>query len=300
MMNLKDFFVKLHYYFFTTLHLLTAVFLLSGLFYIRFLPRVSRDLWHNMTVYQILYRLILLGFIISAIIHTLRLIYQIEVKEQSPLLEAYSYPLKVVSNYVYDVLENFYKFIWFVMEKISKRFFNEPCLHFLTLLPLVRSFTNPKYSHYYFWVLFSLKVLPRVIFVMALLYDVFLCKRFDYTFRCIPLLLIPLLEPLFLFILRDYDKTHVFNLASFLTFQDIPGSDQTRTGLSGKEEDLPYGSKNFEDFFYNYFSPVDYILVTLEKYDDWKIEKMKYYQIQLALQILRLSAYTYVLGHGIL
>lgn len=299
-MKVKQFLDKLLSVFFITFHLFLAVFIIWGLFYLRFLPRVSRDLWHNMTSYQILITVFTICCIAINVYNTAQLMGLVKKQETSIWLLNLLNSLRLLVEYIIDVLVHFYRFVWFVLEFISRHIFKKRCLHYHTLRPLIRSFTNPKQSIYYFYALISLKMLPTIIFVIALSYDVFIAQRFDYTFRCIPLLLIPLLEPLVLFILKDYHQTHVFSLASFLCFIQVPGTRQFDHYLLGDEKDLPYGAKDFDDFFDNHFRPVDQILVVIEKYEAWKVDVMLSQHIQLILQVIRFSAYVVILFVGVL
>lgn len=181
-----------------TFHLFFAASLLSGLFYLRLLPRISRDLWENMTNYQLVITTL---NIVLLVINIYIILVLLEILPNNKKFKISTKMIDVVYalfHYFGWALQNLYMFVWHITEWVAWNIFKYENLQY----QVIRKFAKvvllfkPKYI---FWFLIAIKFLPKIIFVIAFSYNVFYCKHLHYTFKCLPWLLLPLLKFFFCF-----------------------------------------------------------------------------------------------------
>jgi hypothetical protein len=96
-----------------------------------------------------------------------------------------------------------------------------------------------------------MRYLPKIILTLALFIDVIIYQRFHYTFKCIPLLLLPLVEKCIIGIFAQGYEIFFPDLETIIDVEDLPNS----VTYSYKEEfeyNPPPNVKDFHDFFFNH------------------------------------------------
>ena len=82
------------------LHLLLAIIIILFVFYIRLLPRVSRELWEQMNHYQLLSTLLKIGLVMLHIYLLLRLLNNVHSKNTFIIVEQIKQFLTKITDYV--------------------------------------------------------------------------------------------------------------------------------------------------------------------------------------------------------
>lgn len=281
------------------LRILVAISLLFGLFYIRLIPRASRDLWENMTNQQLFLTLFTITLILLNIYSILKTLGYIKPKVNK-IIEKLT---PIINNLIEFLIKSFlmvYNAIWYLIEHVSSRYFNIDCMHYEILRRFLIVANKPKYLKYYALGLLSLQYLPRIVFLLALSVDVFIYQHFDYTFRSIPLLLLPLLEKFIVFVFTDYYESHSDDTYFLMQKQYIPEKKTFRYSFKPEfENNPPPYVKDFGDYFDNHFKVFSDLEDSLDSYFTLK-NNIIFSNLTLFLSISRLTVYIYILFYGIL
>lgn len=280
---------------------LVGILLIAGLFYIRLIPRQARNLWENMSQYQV-------AITVFAIIVTLISIYmqlksmQIIVRESKGIFLYIGNKVKAVVSLMKFCLRQVYYVFVIILDYIGHYILGIWMPHFYLFRPVIRSFNKYKYYQYYFWGLLVIRILPIVIYISVFGYDVFYCHNLKLSFKFIPILLIPLLEKVFVFILHDYYELHGdiqefmqrtnFREKNAIYYQGHYYSYSRHYNVNSKK------FKSLADYFINYFLLLRELSFTLEEHT-LKNDHIYIKSLYLLLTVIRLIILFYILVYGL-
>lgn len=288
--------------------LLLAIILLTGLFYIRLLPRVSRELWEQLNHYQLLSLCVTIGFVLINIYITLRLMDVIKKKKSFVIIEQ----IKVISTnllrYLTNILINLYNFIWYIMQAIGYGLFKIQLLHYHVIRLIIKFILFRKHVKLLLILLLALDLVPRFLFIFAFLYDVFVQQYLHYTFFCIPLLLISLFEKFILFVFSQFFNLYWERINQYIQVTRIKASSgdtyiQHSFTSEYSNNNLPPSPpkvESFRDYYDNHFAVLFELNLALTTYLTWKYQHFPYYKILLVLSVLRLIGLIFMLVYGTL
>ena len=283
------------------LHLLLAIIIILFVFYIRLLPRVSRELWEQMNNYQVLSSVIKIGLVIMHIYLLLRLMGIIEQKNRFPVIVSIKLFLTKISDYFTWTLINLYKFFWYIIETIGMHIYQFPLVKYTFIRKIAKFLLDSQSFNIIFIFLLILSLGPKLIFISAFSYDVLVQKQLNYTFLCLPLLLLTLFEKLILFMFQDFYDNNWNNISSYVkvTKLETPTGPLLKYELTIKDErNLPKILGNFENLLNNHYLVIEAVGVLLNYYQFLKERKLPYYAICLGLCIIRLLLLIFILLYG--
>ena len=299
--NIKSFTGKVNSILLEICQLSIAILMLSGLFYIRLLPRVSRELWEHMNHYQLLstvMKLVLVGLNIYVLLLVLG---KLSTKEKSPFLRRLSNIFSVISEYLLWLLCNLYEFVWYILGIVVKKLFNYQRLHYHTIRKLAGLLWKTRTFDLYCYTLITVALLPKIIFVIAFMFDVFFCQQLHYTFLCLPLLLLSLIEKFILFIFSHYLESYEKAIKSFIEETLI----ETENGplikycfRPGVELVIKEYFTNFKDYYVNHYGVLVETGLFLDYYKNFKENQFPYYQTLLVLSAIRFLLLIFILVYG--
>lgn len=267
--------------------------MLIGLFYVRLIPRVSRDLWENITDKQAALIILTLVLILINIYSLLNTIF---LKKSDSWLTKKFIPIIM---FIQSCFITLYYTFWGILRLLGHRFFGYDNMHYDWLRWFIKVFIKKEFFMINVVILLGLRYLPRILLLLALMVDVFIYHKFYYTFKFIPFLLLPLLEKVIIFILQDYIDCHFDTVCSFIQYQTISGSEHVRYSYKPEyANDAIPGIKNFEDFFYNHFEFMVQLKNTLMDYH-LICAFAKTIYLDFAMAVFRLGVYLYILIYGL-
>ena len=180
----------------------------------------------------------------------------------------------------------------------SKKYYNYD-LYYNFMRSLIRIFIKKEYFITNTLILLGMRYLPKIILTLALFVDVIIYQRFHYTFKCIPLLLLPLVEKFIIGIFQDAYDSYIEELVPYVKFTSIPNTDDMACSYSDEYvENQPPNVKDFADFFYNHYLPLRKLKSTLDDYQFF-CDITKSIPLDLAIAISRLFIYLYILNYGL-
>lgn len=269
--------------------------LLSLLFYCRLIPRQARDLWENMTHKQLFFALLSIAIILINIYSILKKLGYVKTSEKSmKIIEL----IKKGSDFVINSLVTFYELCMNFVDKIAKRFFQKDYFYFHFVRRILLKTYKEKYLRPFAITLFVLNYLPKTIFLCAIVIDVIVFHRFDYTFKCIPLLLIPLIERFVIFVFKHYFDIYHQDIYNLIEKRSLGNGESAYCYVPEAEETPPDGVKDFKEFFLTYYLPFYRLEYSLERYDAF-MKNLKKDNITLFFAIIRLFVAIFVLIFGI-
>lgn len=281
-------------------NLFLAFVIVSSLLYVRLVPRIARDLWESLNYYQIFSISLNIIFLLIELYYILILLTVIKPPKPKLYIEKFLSPFANIGQYIKDILINFYQFSWYILGFLIEKLFGYKLLHYNVIRKVAKHYNATSNFKYYCWSLIAIKFVPKIIIVMAFFVDVIIYKHLDYTFKCLPLLLVSLLEQLFLFLLQDFYYTHLDNVCSFIEKEPIPGTDEANFCFIPKfREEPPDFVEDFSDYFFNHYLPLIDLLESIEAYEIWKNTKFPSKPLQLMLCMIRLLLYIYILIYGL-
>lgn len=278
-----------------------ALVLLIVLIYFRLIPRVSRDLWQQLNHYQVFSLSIRIAFVVVNIIFILRILNILGTKTSHPIIAYLKTKVEKITEHMTQQLESFYNLCWFIAEELMDRLFNYELLHYKTMLKITKVVLKTKYPKRLLKFLLALDIIPRIIFIVAFAYDVLITQHLHYTFYCIPLLLIPLLEKFIVFTFTHFRDLYWQSTSSVVQKTQV-GSSTKYSFIPELDDDFlpgPLKLKNFMDFFQNHYSVLEELDAVLTIYKSWKTETFPYYKILLIVALLRLFLLLFIFFYGI-
>lgn len=280
-----------------------ACVMLLGLFYIRLIPRVSRDLWQNMTQYQILFTLFQLILIGINIYFLLVILIKIKVKKKSNLIAKITERFRVIIDYFLWILCNFYEFLWKLLDIMAENLFKTESLHYHVLRKLAIILFKDNKFNLYFTILLTLNLLPKILFGTAFFIDVIIYKKLYYTFLTIPFLLISLLEVFLIFIFKHYYDCYYDSISSFMektTINTTDGPIIRYRFYPGTEKSVRKYFTNMNDYYNNHYLVLIQIERFISEYKIFKEEIFPYTKILFFLSLLRFLLLLFILFYGVL
>lgn len=305
-MNLKEIYnyIKQNYFaMFTLLYqTLFAIFLLIGLFYMRLVPRVSRELWEQMNHYQLLSLVIKMILVVINIYVILVLLEVIKQKKKYTLIEFFKGYFIKFSTYLISLLIDFYNLFWYLVEELAFKFFGFELLHYSVMRKVAQFMITRKHPKLVFYFLITLSLLPRIVFILAFTYDVLVQQYLYYTFLFLPFLLISLIEKFIVFSLWNFHELYwegtsalvqKTNVGSFIKYEFIPEYRYTPPPSPPKVSD-------FDDYYDNHYFVLAELDRALNGYKSWKVSYFPYYKTLLWLSIIRFLLLIFMLVYGTL
>lgn len=269
------------------------------LFYLRLVPRTARDLWENITHKQLFLILFTISLIIINIYTICKTWGYIKTKENHKFQKINEY-FSRINKIIIDSFLVFFESLLYGFQYIAENLFNERYFYYNSLRYFL-IYTNKKEYHvFYSIMLLTMTYLPKIIMLLAIVVDVFFYHCFDYTFRCIPLLLVPLIPKIIIFVLNNYYDN--FYESIFSIMEKHPSNEPNKVKFCFKpefQENPPFFVQDFHDYFRNHYLVLVNLKRSLETFDNLT-NRIKIDTVMLFLMICRLLVYIYILIYGLM
>lgn len=274
---------------------LLGIIMIAAIFYIRLVPRQARDLWQNMSQYRVVVTLFIVLVISISVFIQLKALGMFQNKQRKFLLYFTDKITKFVGFFKICLEQAYHFFILLIFYFCN--YFELRFSYIAMLRPVIRSFCNQKNYNKYFVILVGLRIVPLIIFLCVFGFEVVYYRHLEITFKFIPILLVPLIEKVFIFILVDfYDlfaRYFMFCRSATVKHKESIYYEGRYYSFSEQYNRLSEKFINFNDYFCNYFLVLKEIKRQTDKY---KIQSEHVYikVFFLLLTLLRLAILYYM------
>jgi hypothetical protein len=276
---------------------LIGILLIGCLFYIRLQSRQPRDLWQNMSYYQLTLILMIILITLVSIYAQLKNMGVINLKSKGIFLTLAIKYQNFITALKICIIQVYY-IVLYILTYIPEKYLGFPTAQLSLLRPVIKVFVNPKGYKIFFACLVIIRILPLTTYLLVFGYEVFISKRLEVSLKIIPILLIILFEKVFIFILSDLYELHKNMFA-------ITKSSKYKHKQSIFYQGRYYSysrrysyTKSFGYYFDTYFLILKELKKQLDKYKI-QIENILLKGIHLFLTVVRLVIFIYILYYGL-
>lgn len=223
-----------------------------------FIDKLPKALQLNFIWYNVLLMVCSFGLLCYAIIKTAKKLNIIKPAEKvHPYIMYIKNMLQKIIFSCYQLLVTFYELCWNFLEILTFQEF----LRYHIVIKFAKITTYKQCKNIFILFLLGLNFVPRILFTVASVYDIFWMHYFEKIYVIIPYLLLPFLAKIILFILRHNFIAHIEDYMDAVV-QDEDPSNSSYLYLHPAVIRLPYNIKDFDDFFENHLK----VLVNVGKF----------------------------------